>query len=514
MPNLSIETTDYTAITAPEMLCGRRKILCAEERITEENIIPVLTEAIGFHGLNLNEEQYLYWYRRGLQPILMRHKEVRPEINHKVVNNNYSAVVSFKDGYFLQNPAYYITRKTDEATVKNVARLNEFLYVSGKTRADNKVVDWFHTVGLGVLYIEPDRDGRADVPFHCYALDPRQAFVVYSTRPGNRPLFGVNMVQVGGNFIIDVFTHELVYRLAGGAAARTVDAYRFMELPTPINILSIEPNVIGKIPLVEYQYDSNRMAAPECAVSMMDAYNEAESDRLNSIEQFVQSLVVSYNCEFEEGTTANTIRKYGMVNLKSNGENKADIKILSEVLNQDQTQTTLNSLYEQIMDKCGVPYTDREGGGTSDTGQAIYLRNGWAQADLDARSCEDLFYESNRYADEIMLEIIRRRAGIDLSLDDFELKIDRNSTSNLLVRTQAALNMKTLGLAPQIALERSGLSNDPLKDIELSKDYIFDIWNAEKGGGLNYAEQMTDDTIDDTTNDRTADIAVEEGAEV
>ena len=57
-----------------------------------------------------------------------------------------------------------------------------------------------------------------------------------------------------------------------------------------------------------------------------------------------------------------------------------------------------------------------------------------------------------------------------------ELHIEHNSMSNMLVRTQAALAMKTLGLAPEIALERSGVSNDPLKDIEKSKEYIDKAW--------------------------------------
>lgn len=514
MPKTSVETTDAGAVIAPEMLCGRRKIFSSVDYLDENNIFEVVNDAIAWHGVNMNEEEYLFWYRRGLQPILMRTKEVRPEINHKVVNNTYNQVVVFKNGYFLTKPAYYISRKTDEQTVEQVNRLNEFLYVGGKNRADNQVVNWFHTVGIGVMYVEPDRAGSTDVPFHVYALDPRQAFVVYSTQPGNRPIFGVNMVEVNGKYRIDVFTDDVVWRLAGGSTARTVSAYRVTGLPTAFEILSVEPNVIGKIPMVEYAYNENRMAAPEAAVPLMDAYNDVESNRLDSISQFVQSLIVTYNCEFEQGTTANTIRQYGMVNLKSNGENKADIKIMSEVLNQDQTQTTLDNLYEQIMDKCGVPYSDRTGGGTSDNGSAVYLRNGWASADTDARNTEDLFYESNRYFDEIVLEILRRRVGMDLSIDDFELKIDRNSTSNLLVKTQAALNMKQLGLAPQIALERSGLSNDPLKDIDLSKDYIFKIWEAEQGGALNYAEQVTEETIDDTVNDRTADEAVEEGAEV
>lgn len=508
MSTTTAETTDYENIVPPALF-GRRKILSSVSTLTPDNIISTVNEAISWHGLNMSEEEYLYWYRRGLQPILGRTKEVRPEICHKVVNNTYNQVCVFKNGYFLTKPAYYISRKTDQRIVDEVARINEYLYASGKTRADNQVVNWFHTVGLGVLYVEPDRDGREDVPFHVYALDPRQAFVVYSTQPGNRPLFGINMVETERQYMIDVFTPDLVYHLSGGASDRTVNAYRLLRIPTAINIDSVEANVVGKIPMVEYQYNENRLGAAEAAVPLMDAYNDVESNILDSIEQHVQSLVVTYNCEFEEGTTANTIRQYGMVNLKSNGENKADIKIMDSVLDQAQTQTTLDNLYEQIMDKCGVPYSDRTGGSTSDNGSAVYLRNGWASADTDARNTEDLFVESNHYFDEIMLEIVRRRSGIDLGIDDFELKIDRNSTANLLTKTQAAMNMKQLGLAPQIALERSGLSNDPLKDIELSKDYIYKAW--EGGEGLNYAEQMTDETIDDTINDRSADMAVEEG---
>ena len=502
--NVYAESADF--ITAPEWLNGRRKILSSVEYLDENNVISVVNDALSWHGLNLNEENYLYWYRRGIQPILFREKEVRPEINHKIVNNIYNTACVFKNGYFLQSPAAYVSRKSDEATVAKVAKLNEFLYSCGKQRADNQVTNWFHTVGLGPLYVEPSRDNNPNRPYNAYSLDPRQAFVVYSTRPGNPPVYGVNVVAVGRQYLIDVFTRDLVFHLSGGATGRTVSAYRLMNVATAVSVLSVEPNVLGRIPIIEYQYNDMRMGAPESAISLMDAYNEVLSNVNDSIDQFVQSLLVTYNCEFEEGTDANRIRQYGMVNLKSNGENKADIKMLSQVLDQTQTKITLDNLYEQILDKCGVPFVDKSGGSSADNGVAVYLRNGWASADTDARCTEDLFKESNRLFDEVMLEIVRRKVGIDLDIEDFELQIDRNSTSNLLTKTQAAINMRQLGLAPQIALERSGLSNDPLKDIELSRDYIFRAW--EHGDGINYAVQ----SVEDATNDRAAEMAVDEGA--
>ena len=38
--------------------------------------------------------------------------------------------------------------------------------------------------------------------------------------------------------------------------------------------------------------------------------------------------------------------------------------------------------------------------------------------------------------------------------------------------------MKQLGFAPEIVFERTGISSDPIKDIELSKEYIESMWGS------------------------------------
>lgn len=462
-------------------LFGRRKIFTSNS-ITEENVVEEVNRALEWHIINMREEEYLYWYRRGVQPILCRKKEIRPEICNKVVINNATQVVDFKNGYFLQKPISYVSRRSDEKITEKVRQFNEYIYTSGKHQADNAVVDWFHTVGLGAIYLEPNRPKKKSKPVNVYALDPRSAFVVYSLRPGNRPVMGVNMVMDGERIIFDVFTESQKFTLAGGYIGVKVSDGRPMSC-TANSIISVEPNILGLIPIVEYCYSSNRMGAFESALSIMDAINTVASNRVDGVEQEIQQLCVATNCQFDEGVTANTIRQAGMICVHSTNENKADFKILSTPLDQGQTQITLDDLYNQMLYKCSMPTTSRGGYSTSDTGTAVYLRDGFQTADTAARNTTDLFEESERLFDEVFLRILELDNGFDLAVEDFALRIERNSTSNLLVKSQSALNMKELGFAPQIAFERSGLSSDPLTDIQVSEKYIKLKWDNEDEEG-------------------------------
>lgn len=458
-------------------LYGRKQIFTSAVEITEENVLSVVNDALSVHFENAADIDYLYWYRRGVQPILKRRKEIRPEINNRVVVNNADAVCTFKNGYFLTKPAFYVSRVEDEKVQENVKSLNEFLYTSGKSDIDNQVVDWFHTVGVGIILVEPSRDGSSKKkPVSVYCLDPRNAFVVYSLQPGHRPMFSVNFVVDQDKTYFDVFTDKNVYRLIGGDAyGKSIGSDRFMP-STATSITKVESNVVGVVPMVEYTFNSNRMGSFEAAIPLMDAINVVQSNRLDGIEQAVQQLCIAYNCEFEDGVTANEIRKAGMISLKSTGETKADFKIIDSYLDQSATQTTCEDLYRQMLEKCGVPSTSPEQRSSSDNTGAVYLRAGWQMADTHARNTEDLFKRSNRYFDEIFLRIVAKRTGIKVDVEDFELCFIRNDMNNLLVKTQAAMNMKDLGFSPELALERSGLSSDPITDVARSQKYMDAVW--------------------------------------
>lgn len=467
------DNTENTEKTAAEnVFFGRRDIYTTAEEITEKNVIYEVNSALTYHLLNVQEEDYLYWYRRGFQPVLNRTKTYNDFVCNKVVVNIAEQICTFKGGYLLQEPAAYISRKSGKQSKVN--KLNEYLHRSGKQTADNQLAEWFHMVGKAALYVEPSDD--PDIPLKAYALDPRSAFVVYSLRAGNRPVFAVNVVLGNYESYIDVFTRDKVFRLRGGATqAKTSDWKNYAT--TACELIGVEENTLRHIPIIEYRYNSVNMGAFEAVLPLLDSISDIQSNRADGIAQFIQSIIVAVNCQFEEGTTANKIKEAGMIALSSIGENKADFRVLSEELNQDQTQTLIDNLYDQVMHICSMPTQTSRGRGTYDsTGTAAIFNNGWEQAASAARNTEDLFRESNKYFDAILVDVLKRNGILDIKPIDFELNFVRNEVANVQSKAQAAQTMLAMGMHPELALKKSGLSSDPVSDVKMSEKYLKLIW--------------------------------------
>ena len=476
---------------------GRLDIYSPFDEIPEDALVEELNSALVYHIKNMLQEEFLYWYTRGVQPILNRHKDIREDILNIVQVNTAAEVVDFKNGYLLQKPCAYTARRKGVQT--KLKKLNEFLYRSGKADADNKVADWFHRVGKGVLFVEPNDD--PEVPFKAYALDPRSAFVVYSLRPGNKPVMGVNFVNRDGEAAFDVFTERMVYHLRGAVRGKLMTTEKNQEyLATATSIESSEPNVLGYIPIIEYRYNSVNTACYELAIPLLDELSNLASNACDGVEQFIQSLAVAVNCEFPEDTTITDIRKAGMIALRSIGENKADFKVLSEQLDQSQTKVLMDSIKEEIYNICAMP--NRSDGRIYDsTGAAALSSLGWYQADCCARNSEDLFRESNKQFDRIILEILKRKGLLDININDFELNFPHGETANVQSKAQAFQTLMAAGLHPELAAEKSGISSDPVKDMKLSEQYLKMIWGdpnkaveeEQTNGGQGEAEIVESD---------------------
>ena len=469
-------------------LFGRKTIYSSVDEIDESNLIAELNAALSIHVENMLAEDYLYWYRRGISPILNRTKEIRPEINNKIREGSGHAeeICAFKNGYFLTQPANYISRK-DEAQSK-VDQLNEYLYLSGKHDADNEVVDWFHTVGKGAILVRSTDDN--DKPFEAFALDPRSAFVVYSMKPDRAPVMGVYTVVVGDNIKIDVFTKDRIYRVSGSVAGRLVTPYP-NYVATAVSIDSVEPNPLGEIPIIEYIYNSTNMSAFEGAIDLLDALDELMSNRLDGVEQFIQSLLVFYNCQLPEDDDGSSlslgkVRDSGALFLKSFGENKADLKEISSQLDQTQTQVLVDYTYEQIQRICAIPLVSKHGTTYDTTGAAVLANAGWYQADASARNTEDLFKKSNRRFDALICKILSMKGLLDIKPSEFELNFIRNETSAAQSKAQTLQTLLAAGMSPELAFAKSGISNDPVSDVLMSKPYLEMVWgNPEKANANN-----------------------------
>lgn len=474
-------TTENTQGMIASYLVGRLPIWTSVEGRFDPSkpgeIVSEINSALTIHVQNLIAMEYLYWYRRGVTPIYAKTKQVRDEINNKVSVNLADFIVNFKDGYFMTQPCFYVSRKEGEDITNKVTKLNEYLYRSGKQTADNKMVDWFHTVGKADLFVQSNDD--EDVPFKAYALDPRSAFVARSLSPGGGPVYAVHTVTQGDKLFVDVWDDTNVYRLLGTVKGTLATPYPDYVC-TAVDVVDIRPNPLKRIPIIEYRYNSVDMGAFENVIPLLDAISALQSDRLDGVDQFIQSLLVFYNCELGEDEDGNPItpqliRAMGAVFLKSIGENKADLKEISSQLDQSQTQVFIDNLYEQVLTICGMPSTDGRNTNHA-TGMVALVDNGWYQADAMARNTEDLFMESNKEFDEIVTSILREKGLLDIETTDFNLQFVRNETANIQSKAQAFQTLLAAGMHPELAAKKSGVSNDPVADIKMSEKYLRMIW--------------------------------------
>ena len=186
------------------MSYGRRKIRTDAEKITAANVVDEVTKAYAVHCMNQSEIQKLWDYYRGKTAVLLKEKEIRPEINHKINENRCFEVVGFHKGYVFGEPIQYVRRETSKSTVdddviaSDINALNGYMADANKAAHDAALAEWLYIAGTSYRLALPNVkwDAESDEsPFEIHTLDPRSTFVVYSNSIDERPMMSVNIVE-------------------------------------------------------------------------------------------------------------------------------------------------------------------------------------------------------------------------------------------------------------------------------------------------------------------------------
>lgn len=454
---------------------GRRVIYTALDRVDGGNVVAVLTNALGSHNANRVEINNLYDYYRGKHAsILARQKDVRPEICARTSVGVPNEIVNFKTGYLVGEPIQYIAAVADERISAEIAALNSSMASIAKSAKDKEVVEWGMIAGTAYRMCLPAADtddiDSAGVPYEIHTLDPRNAFVVYSSRIGNKPMCGVYIGKdEEDNTVYSVYTDTEYFEIGGEGEQ---------------SVIKRGVNPLGIIPIIEYPANTARLGAFEIVLDLCDALDEITSLRQDGLNQFVQSLCVATNCNFEEDVTANSIMQAGMICLHSTDDNRADFKILTEQLDQTQNQTLKNDIYSSILAICGMP--SQGDGTTSDSSNngAVILRNGWQSAEARAKDSELMFKASEKRFLKVVLRIMRDTVGTDITLRDIAVKFTRRHYEDILTKAEVLTMM--LGnekIAPQYAFTHCGMFTDAEEAYRESMAYYEENKANEAGSG-------------------------------
>lgn len=451
---------------------GRKQIYTSLEGVTRKNVVQFLEDTYNTHKFNVTQMNYLDRYYRGLQPILWRIKEVRDDINNKVVVNRAKQIVDFTTSFFVGDPLKYVARDPNSKEVLNeLSMLNGYMSARKKYQVDVDVADWQSKFGVGCKVVLPaDKDSVA--PFHLYSLDPRQGYVVYSDDYRKEPIASV-FVRIEDNCSPRFGVYTLL------PTPRFYEVYEGM-------VVKDEPYRVGSLPLVEYPLNTARIGAFEAVLPILDAINLLESNRLDGVEQFIQSLLVFYNCTLGEDESGNPVtpqmlREAGALFLKSVGENKADVKEISAQLDQGQTQTLVNNLWLSALTIVGMPSQGDGNTGDSSNNGAVSMKNGWADSNIRTKSRDLLFIGSDMSTLDTMLRICRSYNLLSLRTIDVEIKPTRRNQDNLLIKVQSLTTMlSSKFVAPSDAFAAVDLFPDPEEAAQRGIDWYKETMSWEQ----------------------------------
>jgi SPP1 family phage portal protein len=443
---------------------GRKVAYTDVEKITVDNVVKVIGNCIGVFNYNKPIIRYLWRYYKGDQPIKYREKLIRDDICNKIEENHAYEIVQFKVGQTYGEPVQFISRKDDEKINKAVDELNDYLVDANKQDKDIKGGEWQSATGTSFKAIQRIVDG--DIPFRIVVPSPLNTFVIYN-RNTEEPVLAVQELKdEDGRYYKMAFSDTMSFKI--------VDS----------KVTEAKLHTYGGIPIIEYPNNHERLSDIELVIDLLDAINNMQSNRMDGVEQFVQSWIKFVNCEVDT-EAFEKMKQAGALVVKSiNKDYKSEVDVMTQELDQTQCQISKDDLWDNALSVLAIPTKQSNTGG--DTQGAVELRNGWDFSKTRAKLKDSLVKSSEKRLAVAVLNTLRISGNdLKLSVRDFDVQINHSPQDNMYTKSQTLLQLLQCGIHPLIAIKTVGLWGDAEKTFLLSKSYLDNLWKT-----INDAEEQ------------------------
>lgn len=280
----------------------------------------LVEEAIAYNDKEKPRLDNLANYYLGEHIIKYRTK-AEAQMNNKVVVNHAKYITDVNVGYLLGNPVTYKTSK--EFNIKPLLDEYNKQVIADLDREIAKDVSVFGKQYELVYNVDNSPKSKD--------IDVRNCVLVYDDTIEHKVVFGIiyKRAEKRGEFEdILVYDDNFVYNYTqkGRIALNTID-----------------PHYFGEVPIVKYQNNSDEQGDYEQVISLIDAYNVLQSDRINDKEQLVDALLLIYGMQITPEQKELMKASRMMANLPADSKveyltkqlNELDADTLRRVLEQD-----------------------------------------------------------------------------------------------------------------------------------------------------------------------------------
>lgn len=302
----------------------------------------------------------LFNYYNGQQAIGNRVLRSAQAKNAKVMVNHAKYITDMNVGFMTGNPIKYVPAKG-----KNIDPILEEMDGMGIQKHDTELEKDLSVFGVGyeVLYLEQKAESTEDVEnegqprliqIKAECIDPRGVIMVTDDTVEHKPLFAIyaqekhNLAGSPNGWLVVVYTktQTITYRTR---MSKHVDA---------ASVKTVQPNYFGNVPVIEYRNNEERQGDFEQEISLIDAYNTIQSDRIVDKESFVDALLIFYGFGVDEEDAAQI--KNGFINNAPSKDEGASAEWLTKTLDESQLELLSKSIEDDIHKTSFVPNMNDE----------------------------------------------------------------------------------------------------------------------------------------------------------
>ena len=241
----------------------------------------ILNDVIAYNEQFKRRYDMLERYYLGKHDVLERNKEDGLS-NNKVVVNHAKYITDTNVGYLLGNPVdYQASEGLDIAALLNAYKKQTI------NDLDSEIAKDVSIFGLQYEYVYANENSE---PKSC-EVDNRNAVIVYDDTVEHNKLFGLIYREIKKGTKHDHW--QIIY--VDKQIKREYKSYTksLQQVGTD------EAHAFGDVPLICYKNNPEFIGDYETVISLIDAYNQLQSDRINDKEQLVNAILLFYGMDFD-----------------------------------------------------------------------------------------------------------------------------------------------------------------------------------------------------------------------
>lgn len=272
----------------------------------------ILNNVIDYNERYKERFKMLENYYLGKQAICKRKKGDSLK-NNKVMVNHAKYITDTNVGYLLGNPVdYQVSEEYDIQPLLDAYKKQTI------NDLDSEIAKDVSIFGLQYEYVYVNENLN---PKSC-EIDNKNAIIVYDDTVEHNKLFGLiyRPIYKGESFKY----WEIIY--CDKEVIRTYKSYS----KSLNQVGEDQPHKFGDVPLIQYKNNPELLGDFEPVITLIDAYNLLQSDRVNDKEQLVDAILCLYGMDFDDDQ-ADMLRESRMLaNIPTDGRVEYLVKTLQE----------------------------------------------------------------------------------------------------------------------------------------------------------------------------------------